>query len=210
MTGSNFSSWYNQPAGTFVAECDVIGPKAITGGLNAGIAVTDDGTAANQVSLRIDCPTNTYRAFVTSAAHLNLGTVVFGVVEKLGVSYAPNDVAACRNGGTVLIDTSTSIPAPTQLRIGYSLGDTTNYLNGHIRRIQFQNVKVDDATLQAAPQPPTGTTTPVEPVPPAVGPTTSGGSAFWDQDYDDREYDSSRKRRKRFLDERARRVAELE
>jgi hypothetical protein len=95
-----------------------------------------------------------------------------------------------------------------QLRIGTYSNTATDSINcGHIRHIQFQNTALTDAELVTLTTP--GPWSGGEPVPPAVGPTTTGGSAFWDQDYDDREYESSRKRRKRFLEERARRIAEL-
>ena len=205
MTGSNFSDWYNEPAGTFAVEFDVLTASSPI----RTIFEADNGTTAEYHSFWIS--TNQLLYYVkdnnVQQASLILGTVSSGnTAYKMAGSYIANDVSGCAGGGAVSTDTSATMPTVTQLRIGGD-GVAADYLNGHVRRIQFQNVKVDNPTLQTLPQPPTGTTTPVEPQPPAVGPTTTGGSAFWDQDYDGREYESSRKRRKRFLQERERRFA---
>jgi hypothetical protein len=143
MTGTNFSSWYNASAGTFVAEFDVLaasGTRGIVSADNAAtteriwlygsgtdpkVAVTDGGAAQ---------------------ADIDVGTIAAGTTYKLGISFAVNDIAGCLNGGTVGTDTTATMPTPTQLRIGADA--TPNYLNGHLRRIQFWNIAVDDATLQ--------------------------------------------------------------
>jgi hypothetical protein len=201
MTGSNFSDWYNAAAGTFVAEFALL----TTSGTRSIISA-DGGSTAEQILLYGSGtdPKAMVRDGNVTQADIDAGTIAAGTTYKLGVSFAANDIAACLNGGTVGTDASATMPTPTQLRLG---SDGTNYLNGWIAHLQFQNTALDDTALQTLTTP--GAWSGGEPVPPAVGPTTTGGAAFWDQDYDGREYESSRKRRKRFLEERARRVREL-
>jgi hypothetical protein len=199
MTGTNFSSWFTQPQGTFVAEFDLLSTSGTRGILAADVN--------DAVSIPLYCFNATAKARVLNSgtqADFVVGALAVATTYKLAMSYAANDFAACLNGGTVSTDTSGTLPTPTQLRIGVESSITTSYLNGHIRRIQFMNVAVDDATLQTLPQPPTGT--PIEPVGPSIQGT--GGAALWDQ-FDGREYESSRKRRKRFLEERLERIARL-
>jgi hypothetical protein len=202
MTGSNFSDWYNQSQGTLVAEFDLLDASGTRPVISA-----DGGSTAEQIMLYGSGtdPKALVRDGAVIQADIDVGTIAARTAYKLGLSYALNDVAASLNGGAVGTDVTATMPTPTQLRLG---SDGTNYLSGRIAHLQFQNTALDDAALQTLTTP--GPWSGGEPVPPAVGPTTTGGSAFWDQDYDDRESETSRKRRKRFLDERARRVAELE
>jgi hypothetical protein len=205
MTGTNFSSWYDQTAGTFVVEFDVSNLTVLT-----GIVQADDGSSTGDrfyfYGTATADPKISLRDNNILQADFDLGTLTANAACKLGLSFAVNDIAGCFNGGTVGTDTVAALPTLTQLRIGVAnLAD--DRLNGHIRRIQFQNTALTDAELVTLTTP--GPWPGGEPVPPAVGPTTTGGAAFWDQDYDGREYESSRKRRKRFLEERARRIAEL-
>jgi hypothetical protein len=205
MTGTNFSSWYNQSQGTLVAEFDVLVP------IGASVAVSaDDGSVAEQIILYGSGtdPKVMVRDGNVTQADLDVGTFAANVAVKIGASYALNDVAGCCNGGSVGTDTSATMPTPTQLRFGFDVSGVS-YLNGHIRHIQFQNTALTDAELITLTTP--GPWPGGEPVP---GRETQGSGAMGaffaqDNDYDPREVESSRKRRKRFLDERARRIAEL-
>ena len=145
MTGSNFSSWYTQPQGTFVAEFDT---TSVTG---TGIIMQADvGAITDYISLfgsNADPKAKITRTSVVQA-DLDLGTLTVDATHKIGVSYAANDVAGCFDGGTVGTDTSATMPTPTMLRIGSDVGGTGNLL-GHIRRIRFWNYAQSDVDLQA-------------------------------------------------------------
>src|SRR6185436_4863652 len=147
MTGTNFSSWYNQSAGTFVAEFDMFAASG-----TRGVMAADNNATSEMIRLHGSGtdPKVTITDNSVVQADLDVGTIVANTTYKLGVSYALNDIAACLNGGTVVTDTAATMPTPTQLRIGTESATAANILNGHVRRIQFWNGALSDAALQAA------------------------------------------------------------
>lgn len=146
MTGTNFSSWYNQSAGTFIAEFDVLAASG-----TRGILAADNNTTAEMIQLYGSGtdPKVTITDNSVVQADLDVGTIAANTTYKLGVSYALNDIAACLNGGTVGTDTAATLPTPTQLRIGTESATAANILDGHVRRVQFFNIAKSDAELQA-------------------------------------------------------------
>jgi hypothetical protein len=222
MTGTNFSSWYNASAGTFVAEFDFIAASGIRG------VVSADNAATNERIWLYGSGTDPKVAVTdggTPQADIDVGTIAANTTYKLGISYALNDIAGCVNGGAVGTDTSATMPTPTQLRIGADA--TPNYLNGRVRRIQFWNTAVADATLQVLTDPlindlavtgsqttsattQSGTISGAAAITPGAGLVGSGTmGAYWAQDTDDRGYEASRKRRRKFLEDRDRRIRDL-
>jgi len=74
----------------------------------------------------------------------NIGTSAF----KNSLAYKENDFAASRDGNTVLTDTSGVVPTGlTTLTIGRN-GVTTQFLNGHIKSIQYYPRRLSNAQLQ--------------------------------------------------------------
>ena len=147
MTGANFSSWYNTSAGTFVAEFDLF--SNTSGGNGRGIIAANNNTTTQIVELGV-LTGNVRGLVVTSGLVFNgsCGPVTANIINKLGISYAVNDFAACLNGGTPVLDIAGAVPTPTQLQIGRDTNAATEYLNGHVRRIQFWNTALTDAELQ--------------------------------------------------------------
>jgi hypothetical protein len=147
MTGSNFSSWYNQLGGTFVAEFDVFATGAIR-----VVSCADNATSTEVIQLWVDGARQPRMLVqdnnVTQFSGSVIATITAGTVNKFGISYALNDFAGCSNGGTVITDTAGTLPTPTQLRLGTD-GTSTTILTGHLRRIRFYNVAKSDADLQA-------------------------------------------------------------
>lgn len=143
MTGTNFSSWYNQSEGTFVAgfTTPAVGSRAI-------LAV-DDNTANEQMRLRTEGLDPFFRVVdggVEQAA-IDAGTVSAGTLQRFAAAYAANDFAACLNGGAVGTDASGTLPTVDRLRIG---GDQEGSpLNGHIRSIRYYNSRRPNAELQS-------------------------------------------------------------
>jgi hypothetical protein len=146
MTGTNFSSWYNQAAGTLYAEATRY--QYGTAGTTTILQV-DDGTTNNRILIGIGS---------TAALNQTLGVVVVGGTNqavflgtaqtgsKISFAYQQNNFANSLDGGTVQTDTSGTIPVVNQARIA---SNTSTTWNGHIRKIAYYPVRIQNAQLQA-------------------------------------------------------------
>lgn len=88
-----------------------------------------------------------YAVVVSGSAVANL-TDTFALTVKGAGAYKANDFAACFNGGTVLTDTSGTVPTATTLRLGSGEGGFSP-LNGHLRQITYIPRRLTSAELQA-------------------------------------------------------------
>ena len=155
MTGANFSSWYNQTQGTFVADYDRFGFDAVGGSL--AIVQADDGTINNRLALRVTPRSAIAGAQgtivvggVVGANNSQTGVNLQGVTRKSAIAYLIGAGSITSNGSVPVALTSVaSLPAVTQLGIGQAIGGGAVVLNGHIRSIQYYNTKLTDAQLQA-------------------------------------------------------------
>ena len=133
MTGTNFSSWYNQSQGTFYISFDTI--KAATNLLG--------GEFTNQpifYSSALDLKTYNGSTGIATLNYFSLNTIAKGAL-----SYSSSGRALSLNGGTVY--TSTGLfQTISQLLIGQGFG---GYQNGHIQKIAFYTIQVTNAQLQA-------------------------------------------------------------
>ena len=148
MTGTNFSSWYNQTEGTFFAQ---FVPAVADFGGNKNIFLASDGTTNNFVGLRYPSTgTQAAMAATTSAvvqANVGTGTMVAGTSYKLAGVYKANDFAASRNAGTVGTDTSGTVPVVTQAEIGMLAGSA--FGTQTISKIAYYPLRVTNAQLQS-------------------------------------------------------------
>jgi hypothetical protein len=141
ITGTHFSSVIN-PLGSSV----VCGFRGQASGTSV-VWQMDDGTADERITLSASSGTLTLTVVdggVTQAT-LSLGTIVTGTDYVVACAWAANDIAACVDGGTVVTDTSATLPTLTQMRLGT---DGTNYLNSTIAKIATYPVRLSDATLK--------------------------------------------------------------
>lgn len=141
MTGTNFSSWYNQTQGTFVVEGDVPYPT----GVASRYLEASDGTPSQALLI---AQSTTIGAQISSTGGPFTGTVTTGIV-KLALAYASNDAAFTYNATAVQTDATVTLPTPTRLEIGFSTPTANRVLNGHIRSLRFFNVRLSNAQLQA-------------------------------------------------------------
>ena len=157
MTGTNFSSWYNQPAGTFIADVGRFSSVNSTG--TAGFLSATDNPLANDWILMFGDGIGTPSIYVTGGVtQANLVGVPITSGGKVSFAYAANDFAASVNGGTVLTDTSGTLTTDiTVLRIG-AFASNPNFLNGHIRTIAYFNTRLPNAQLQTLTAPSLATT----------------------------------------------------
>ena len=147
MLGANFSNWYNAVNGTIYAEYDTSNSAQ-----NNNVLSFSDGTTSNRMTLRAS-NTSVQSAFAGASGGatqwaITAATALLNTPTKAAGAYATNDIAYVRSGGAVGTDTSATIPAVNQLRIGTE-ADGTLPLNGHIRSISYYPTRLPNSTLQA-------------------------------------------------------------
>lgn len=131
ITGTNFSNFWNASKGG--AQVQAI--ASTVSGIRP-LVQYDDGTANEIIALRGNT-TNPELYIVdggTPQAQLDAGTIVANTAYSLTGWWAANDCKARKDLGAVVTDTTATIPAVTQARIG---SDGANYLNGTIATIEY-------------------------------------------------------------------------
>ena len=147
MTGTNFSSWYNHPQGTFFAQFT---PVTANYGSNRNIFVVSDNTVNNFNGLRYSS-TGTASSLsvsvggVTQATVLS-GTMVAGTSYKLAGAYSASDFASIRDGGALVTDNAGTVPVVTQAEIGSLTSTSTGTQT--IKKIAYYPFRVTNAQLQ--------------------------------------------------------------
>jgi hypothetical protein len=142
MTGTNFSSWYNQTQGTFFADATSNATSGARPILTAQIA---GGNDRHQVAV-----------YSTVAATVNAGVVQATIGTNLtspmkaAYAYATNDFAVSVSGAAVVTDTSGTVPTTlTYATFGkFDFGGGES-INGYIRRIAYYPTRLPNSTLQA-------------------------------------------------------------
>jgi hypothetical protein len=139
---------YNQTnvVGTFYVEFSA--PfAAISGVAGRGLSVTSTlGTGnrafdcAAQNGVAVDVYSNH-----TAGALYNLTPYVSDGFNKVAATMKENDSAACSNGGTVVTDTTTTVPIDA---VYFNIGKySTSYTNGHIKSIKYYPRRLTNAQL---------------------------------------------------------------
>ena len=151
ITGTNFSSWYNQTEGTVFADAKV--PTVPPATSLASVFALSDGTTSNRIAVykRANADTSARLDVAvggTSSAFINAGT--FGFSNLTASCYRLNDFAVSLNGLTPVTDTLGPVPSVSRINIG-SYADATFQLNGTIKRLTYWPTRL--ATLQAISQP---------------------------------------------------------
>jgi hypothetical protein len=143
MTGTNFSSWYNQSEGTFVATWAALGHTST----NMVFSVTDGGTTdlIQQFLNSTTVARLTVRVAGFSQVALD-ATVNLAAVNKVANAYEVDDFAAVANGGVVATDTGGTLPTVNQMWIGSRSG--TLLWNGHIRTLVYFNRRRTNTQIQ--------------------------------------------------------------
>jgi hypothetical protein len=139
MTGTNFSSWYNQAEGTLYLDA----VSQTNGGAIAGI-----GQDSFNSNVRFNV-LNVARAAGTGwNPTLTLGTSSTGS-NKFGIALKRGDYASSTNAGSVSTSTNNAIPpSPTVLSIGTGYTGDAN-LCGTIKKIAYYPIRLSNTNLQA-------------------------------------------------------------
>lgn len=146
MTGTNFSSWYNQSEGTLVTQSS----NFSTASFPVVVAI-NDGTASNRIN-HISSTTSANRMSVSTGgvvqAEFTFSNYVTNTIVSEALALKANDFAGTANAATVGTDTSGTMPTVTQMQLGLQTGGL-NALNGHIRYISYYRTRLPNSTLQA-------------------------------------------------------------
>ena len=150
MTGTNFSSWYNQSEGTLLTTADYNG----TNSSNYNMIVEGYSGASFRDFSCLVAASNP--DFVTRYSFTSLDLVPVGgpiptkTAFKLVGSYSASGSAAVFNGGAVkTTGTAVAVLTPADaMSIGCRVGSTL-FLNGHISRLAYYPTRLSDTQLQA-------------------------------------------------------------
>ena len=144
ITGTNFSSWYNQSEGTVFTS---ITPFHVA---NNDFAYSiNDGTSSNRIASLIG---NSYSHYVVDGGsiqtQINYAGYTVNVETKAAAAYATNDVAYATDGTVRGTDTSATIPVVDNLAI-MADRSTLNGVSGHIKRLSYFNTRLSDDKLKS-------------------------------------------------------------
>jgi hypothetical protein len=150
MTGTNFSSWFNNAQGTFVATVSA-GTVSNTGARVLKISDTDSNRL---IDFYINGSTSaqaiySYQNGITSANY-PVGTISTSKYLT-AVSYATGNISALINGGSVTTSTSAVVSsvANSTFSIGYDPISGANQISRPIAKIAYYPIQVTSANLQA-------------------------------------------------------------
>jgi hypothetical protein len=145
MTGTNFSSWYNQSEGTFVAEASTFGSGSFRYALSAS-----NGAISERITF-FATTASALRYIVTDGnvaqADISLAGMNANVVNKVAGAYKINSFNAALNGVVGTEVASGTVPTPDRLLIGLDAVGS-GFINGHIRQIAYYNTRLPNAQLQ--------------------------------------------------------------
>lgn len=144
MTGTNFSSWYNQSEGTIYAAVSFTN----TSSFNTVYSITD-GTTSNVIRT-IQWNNGTDRPLIiTTLGVTQISAVSTGQIgsAKYAAAFKLNDANYAKNGVLGVDDTSVTLPTVNQLSFGSTAGSAF-YLNGHIQSIKYYPTRLPNGTLQ--------------------------------------------------------------
>jgi hypothetical protein len=147
MTGSNFTSWYNQAEGTLYVE-------AAAGSFTTSpvYAMLHDGTSNNYIVLQNNTSGSGRSAGAVNGVSwtnaITANTASVNVSGRYASVYKVSDQAICLNNGTVATSTNGILPVVNQLKIG-DWRTTGNSINGRIKKLAYYPLRLTNAQLQA-------------------------------------------------------------
>ena len=148
ISGTSFSDFYNSTEGTLLSFSRTLGVDLYA---TATFELTSSNSNAERIALDV---TNSYNRFEVygggdSGTNNIYSVVPAGTLTKNALAYKLNDVAAVRDGGTVLNDASVGIPIPNidRANIGHNLiyGEQKQQ---HISRLTYYPKRLPDIELQ--------------------------------------------------------------
>jgi hypothetical protein len=142
MTGTNFSSWYNQTEGTLYAEASAPTSANV-------IATISDNTNSNRMLLQQG--TNSRSLVITTNAVTQASlsvTATFNQYAKAAAAFAANSCQIASNTVLGVEDTNLVLPVVDRVYIGANQVGTAGFLNGHIRKLSYYGKRLSNEELQ--------------------------------------------------------------
>lgn len=146
MTGTNFSSWYNQTEGSLFGQFSLISSSYTTG------VALDVGAGGAFGTTEYLSWIGTGWALAPNFAPINVNSsVAITASAKVIAGIKANDSVIAGNGLIGSVDASCAVPASaTTLTIGKGgWSGSGNYINGWVQRIAYYPTRLPNATLQA-------------------------------------------------------------
>jgi len=146
ITGSNFSSFYNQTEGTVFAD-------AISVATNTNVFSISDNSTNNRIQLETGSNTRRFRITSSgSARYDNSVSYTFGTQGKTVGAYLATSTNHATNGTLGSTSTASPLPVVDRIYIGSNAaGSLPN--NGTIKRLTYWPTRFTNPTLQAISQP---------------------------------------------------------
>lgn len=149
MTGTNFSDWYNQTAGTFEAE--FIKYVVNTDGRLWWI---DDGSINNVITMSASAGGKLYLEGLSGGAYsgnIQNGTLVANTTMKACVAYsnATTEAASLAAASTTTGNLTLPSSGLTRAAIGYQASIVGTYFNGWIRKMNYYPQRLTNNEVQA-------------------------------------------------------------
>jgi hypothetical protein len=151
MTGSNFTSWFNNAEGALYAE--YIGVNNITASATRRIAEIGDNSANNRIVAGYNTTNNTRYLVVagnSTQADVQVLGITAGSAAKFIGTYKANDFQQASNNTLGTADTAGTVPVVSQITIGSDYAQSINTaLNGTIKKLAYYPLRLTNANLQA-------------------------------------------------------------
>lgn len=145
ITGSLFSQWYRQDEGSFVIRSARLSTAALDG-ISAS-AFTDGNNNIEMFARTADSRLLVFNGGATQVNLIDTSKISAGVSYTAAAGYSLNNYALVTNNGTVLTDTTATVPTAVSLGVGSRSGNL--FYNGHIQSIQYIPNRVSDTQLQS-------------------------------------------------------------
>ena len=145
ITGSNFSSWYNQTEGTVLSDGRF---NTVAG--NTAVVSINDGTTNNRHSIRIG---NTIVTSAGTAVASFLQTPALQAIAKYGYGYAANNFCQVLNSSNIAVNTSGAVPVSANTMDIGKVEVSQIYSNGTIKRLTYWPTRLANTVLQQITQP---------------------------------------------------------
>ena len=146
ITGTNFSSWYNQTEGTIFTE-------AISVATNTNVFSISDNSTNNRIQLETGSNTRRFRITSSGAARYdNSVSYTFGTQGKTAGAYLDTSTNHATNGTLGSNSSVSPLPVVDRIYIGSNAaGSLPN--NGTIKRLTYWPTRLGNEVLQAITQP---------------------------------------------------------